>query len=254
MQLAVSSWSVRSHINKDFPVQEFPRRMKDAFGVDAVEVCQMHVPWPDSRHLDQLKEDLEASQVGVVNVPIDVGDISHPDAAKREHDLKLIELWLDVAAYLGSPAARVNSGSGDLDTAIESYRRLARYGEGVGVKLVLENHGGLSADLRNLERLLDDVGPNFGACPDFGNFPEEIRYDGLALMAPRAAIVHAKTYDFDAEGRFDDFDFARCLSIVRDAGFDGYLSVEYEGHGDQLQGVRQTIDLIRGLEPSLRTA
>ncbi|MDP9380017.1 MAG: sugar phosphate isomerase/epimerase [Chloroflexota bacterium] len=266
MQLAVSSWSLRSHINnepswtgrpvgaRDFPVYEFPRYVKETFGVDAVEVCEIHIPRPDAARLDQLKESLQSSDVRVVNVPIDVGDISQPDATKREHDLKLIEFWLDVAAYLGSPAARVNSGSGNLESAIESYQRLARYGEQVGVRLVLENHGGLSADLGNIQRMLESVPSNFGTSPDFGNFPEEKRYDGLALMVPRAAVVHAKTYDFNAAGEFHNFDFARCLSIVRDSGFDGYLSVEFEGKGDQPQGVRQTIDLIRRLEPSVQAA
>lgn len=266
MQLAVSSWSLRSHIDNTppwlggpkaddaFPVREFPRYVKDTFGVGAVEICEMHVPRPDARSLDPIREGLASSGVRLVNMPIDLGDISQPDATKREHDLKLIEFWLDVAACLGSPAARVNSGSGDLDTAIESYRRLAAYGEKVGVRLVLENHGGLSGDLGNLERMLAEGGPNFGSCPDFGNFPEEQRYDGLALMAPRAVIAHAKTYDFGPNGAFTDFDFGRCLRIVKDAGYDDYLSVEFEGRGPQPQGVRQTIDLIRGLDPSIKAA
>lgn len=251
MQLAVSSWSLRSHINKDFPVQEFGPHVREAFNVGAVEICQMHIPMPDARRLDQIVANYQAAGVRVVNVPIDVGDISQPDDKRREHDLRLIEFWIDVAAYLGSPAARVNSGSGDLETAIASYSRLASYGEKAGVRLVLENHGGLSADLDNVRRLMEDAGPNFGTCPDFGNFPEEKRYDGLALMVPRAAMVHAKTYDFDSNGNFDDFDFPRCLQIVRDAGYDGYLSVEFEGDGDQTQGVQQTIDLLRKLEPSI---
>ncbi len=251
MQFAISSWSMRSHINKDFPVQEFGSHVKASFGVGAVEVCQMHIPTPDARRLDQIVGNYQAAGVRVVNVPIDVGDISQSDDVKREHDLRLIEFWIDVAAYLGSPAARVNSGSGDLQTAIDSYTRLANYGEKAGVRLVLENHGGLSADLENVRTLMESAGPNFGTCPDFGNFPEEQRYDGLAMMVPRAAMVHAKTYDFDANGNFDDFDFPRCLQIVKDAGYAGYLSVEFEGDGDQTQGVQQTIDLLRKLDPSI---
>lgn len=266
MELAVSSWSLRSHINNtppwlgqpraetDMSIDEFPGRVREMFGVGAVEICQMHVPWPDVRGLDRVAAGLDAAGVRVVNVPIDVGDISQPDDAKREHDLKLIQLWIDAAAYLGSPAARVNSGSGDLETAIHSYRRLAEYAAGKGVRLVIENHGGLSADLANLRRMLDEAGPNFGTSPDFGNFDESVRYDGLALMAPHAAVVHAKTYDFDERGEFHGFDLARCLGIVRDAGYDGPLSVEFEGDGDQPDGVRRTIALLRTLEPSLAAA
>lgn len=252
MQLAVSSWSLRDHINRDFPYHEFPRQVKDTFGVGAVEVCQMHVPMADSRRLDQLAQGLNASGVKLVNMPIDVGDISQPDERKRKHDLRLIEVWMDAAAYLGCPSARVNSGSGDLQTAIESYKRLAEYGNSIGVQILLENHGGLSADLGNIKALISDVGPGFATSPDFGNFPEEKRYEGLKLMASHAAIVHAKTYDFDSSGEFRDFDFARCMRIFKDSGYDGYLSIEFEGKGDQIQGVKQTIDLIRRLEPSVQ--
>lgn len=266
MQLAVSSWSLRSHINNEMPwtgrrvgsdefsVYYFPRFVKETFGVGAVEICEMHVPRPDARHLDKLTEGLRESGVRLVNMPIDLGDISQEDAEKRAHDLKLIKFWIDVAAYLGSPMARVNSGSGSLESALAGYKELAEYGAGVGVRIVLENHGGLSADLGNLERMLTESGPNFGACPDFGNFPEEKRYEGLELMAPHAVMAHAKTYDFDSNGQFTDFDFARCLSIIQNSGYDGYLSVEFEGKGPQREGVEHTIQLIRQIEPSVQAA
>ncbi len=266
MQLAVSSWSLRSHINNEMPwtgrpiresefsIFDFPGYVKETFGVGAVEICELQVPRPDAARLDQLRQALSDAGVRLVNMPIDLGDISQEDAARRAHDLKLIKFWLDVAAYLGSPAARVNSGSGSLEQAIEGYSELAKYGQQIGVRLLLENHGGLSADLGNVRRMLSEAGPNFAACPDFGNFPEEVRYDGLALMAPQAAVVHAKTYDFDADGTFDAFDFERCLRIVRDSGYDGYVSVEFEGRGPQPEGVQQTIRLLQTLEPDLHAA
>ena len=252
MQLAVSSWSLRDHINKDFPFSQFPQYIKDTFGIGAVEVCQMHIPAPDARRLDALAAGLASAGVKIVNMPIDVGDISQADESKRNHDLKLIEVWMDAAAYLGSPAARVNSGSGDLPTAVESFRRLAEYGQKIGVKILLENHGGLSADLDNVRKLLDEMDGGFGTSPDFGNFPEQVRYEGLELMAPRAEVVHAKTYDFDSAGEFNDFDFPRCLRIFQDSGFDGPLSIEFEGKGDQPDGVRRIVELIRKSEPSIQ--
>ncbi|MEJ7653863.1 MAG: TIM barrel protein [Chloroflexia bacterium] len=187
MQLAVSSWSLRDHINKDFPFSQFPQYIKDTFGIRSVEVCQMHIPAPDTRRLDALAAGLASAGVKIVNMPIDVGDISQADESKRNHDLKLIEVWMDAAAYLGSPAARVNSGSGDLPTAVESFRRLAEYGQKIGVKILLENHGGLSDDIDNVRKLLVEMDGGFGSWPDFGNFPEQVRYEGLELMgrAPR---------------------------------------------------------------------
>ncbi|HVC35786.1 MAG TPA: sugar phosphate isomerase/epimerase family protein [Chloroflexota bacterium] len=256
MKLCLSTWSLRSHIGKDFPFHEFPRVARERFGIAAVELCQMHFPPPDSRRLDQLLKVVDETGSRIVNVPVDVGNISQRDQRKRAHDVRLIESWVEVAAYVGAPVARVNTGQQDapldLSIAIASYNQLADYAEPRGVKLGLENHGGISADPRNMLALVEGVGMHrFGTLPDFGNFAPEVRYAGLAAIAPHALVVHAKTYDLDASGNVPEFDFARCLRIVREAGYDGYLSIEFEGNGDQYAGVQKTIELIRRVDPAV---
>lgn len=246
MKLSISSYSLRDHVNREIPFDTFPKYARDNYGVDAVEFCQFQIPRGDSNRLQQLKDGLAIAGVSIVSVPIDVGHISQADATKREYDLRLIELWLEAAAFLGSPLARVNSGNGDLDTAIASYQRLVDHGAKLGVAVVMENHGGLSAEIDTAKALLDAV-PGLGTAPDFGNYREAEREDFLTLMAPRAKIVHAKTLDFAADGTMPVYDVARCIQIVKDAGFSGYYSVEFEGKGDQLDGVRRSVDLITSL-------
>ena len=246
MKLAISSYSLRDHINREIPYDTFPQYAKDTYGVDAVEVCQFQIPRGDTARLQALKDGLGSAGVSLVSVPIDVGHISQPDAEKREFDLRLIELWLEAAAFLGAPIARVNSGDGDLQTAIASYQRLVDHGANVGIGVVMENHGGLSAEIETAKALLDAV-PGLGTAPDFGNYREAEREEFLGLMAPRARIVHAKTLDFDADGKMSVYDIARCIDIVKEAGFSGHYSVEFEGKGDQLDGVRRSVDLIRTL-------
>jgi len=157
---------------------------------------------------------------------------------------------------LGSKAVRVNTESvitrerkqqkpSSLDMAIRSYTELSNYAQELNLKLLLENHGGLSSDPENILRIVESVNhSSFGLCADFGNFEEAMRYDGLRKMAPYTWMVHAKTYDFDEKGEVPQFDFSRCLAIFRDSGFDGFISVEFEGQGEQYQGVQRTIDLI----------
>jgi len=256
MKLCLSTWSLRDHVGKDFPFHEFPRVALDRFGIPAVELCQMHFPPPDSGRLDRLRAVVEATGLRIVNIPVDVGNISRRDERGRAHDVGLIKSWIDVASYLGAPTVRVNVGHQegplDLSITIASYTELADYGEAKGVKIGLENHGGISADPRNVVEIVEAVGQRrFGTLPDFGNFSPEARYAGLAALVPYALVIHAKTYDLDAEGNVPEFDFARCLRIVREAGYDGYLSIEFEGQGDQYEGVRRTIELIRRLDPSV---
>jgi sugar phosphate isomerase/epimerase len=252
MKIAVSSYSLRDHVNRDVPYWEFPAYVRETFGLDAVEVIQRDVSKGDSDGIDRLKDGLAAAGVVLVSLPLDSGHISRPDPAKRERDLRLIELWIDAAAYLGCPVVRVNSRDGDLDLAIDAYQRLVDYGRTAGVAVAMENHGGLSADRATARTILARV-PGLVTSPDFGNFAEAERYDVLAEWAPRARIVHAKTFDFDADGRMTAFDFARCIRIMEDSGYDGYYSLEFEGRGDQVDGIKRSLVLIREVAASLGT-
>ncbi|MDI3543285.1 MAG: hypothetical protein PWP57_890 [Candidatus Atribacteria bacterium] len=251
MKLAVSSWSLRDHVNKDFPLPDFPKVIKERYGIEAVELCQMHFPAQDSKYLDEIINGLQAAGSVVINMPIDTGNISQLDDRKRSHDIKIIESWMDVAAYINSPNVRVNTGSQnqgvvDLSITVDSYRKLAEYGEKIGVMVLLENHGGISADPHNIVKLFEEVGyENFRACPDFGNFSPEVRYQGLEMMAKYAVIAHAKAYDFDEGSGMSEEDFVKCLNILKSTGFDGYLSVEFEGKKDQYSGVQRIIELIK---------
>jgi L-ribulose-5-phosphate 3-epimerase len=250
VKIAISSYSLRSHVNREIPYWDFPRYARDTFGVDAVEIIQTHISRPDVDGIDRLGEGLAAANVTLVSMPIDVGHISRPDRARRDRDLRLLRLWIDAAASLGCPIVRVNSRDGDLELAIDGYQQLVDYATPLGVTVTMENHGGFSADRAAAEMILARV-PGLATSPDFGNFKEHERYDFLAAMAPRAAIVHAKTLDFAADSTMPAFDFARCVRIVEESGFTGYYSIEFEGDGDQVDGVRRSLALLREIGETL---
>ncbi|MDA9363789.1 sugar phosphate isomerase/epimerase, partial [Polaribacter sp.] len=55
----------------------------------------------------------------------------------------------------------------------------------------------------------------------------------------------AKSYDFDAEGNETTIDFIRMMQIVKDAGYTGFVGVEYEGSRlDDASGIKATRDLL----------
>ena len=85
---------------------------------------------------------------------------------------------------------------------------------------------------------------NCGTLPDFGNFclkrenherwvapcvEEYDKYLGTQELLPKAFAVSAKTYDFDENGNETIIDYVRMLQMVKDAGYTGYIGVEYEG-------------------------
>jgi sugar phosphate isomerase/epimerase len=292
MKIAVSSWSMhRDFFQGKINMVEFIKKAKEDFGVDAIETVHWlipHVPEiqeqvakafasfgsedPEERgkawgilgkamhqlstkkpdNLEEVKAALDKYGVKVVNMPIDYGNISQLDDEKRKADLEVIKLWIDVAAELGSKAARVNTGQQpegvfDLSITAASYRELAEYAETKNVVLILENHGGMSADPDNILKLFEMVDhPNFRICPDFGNFEDDIRYEALdKIFGLNALLVHAKTYDFDEQGNHPKFDFDKCMDIAKKHGFDGYYSIEFEGWGDQVDGIKRTIELLK---------
>lgn len=108
------------------------------------------------------------------------------------------------------------------------------------------HHGGPSADPDNIVRIVKAVGSdNFSTCPDFGNFASHIRYEGLAKISSYALLAHAKTYKFDERGEETSIDIKKCVDILKKAGFQGYLSIEYEGEDDEYEGVKKTIALLK---------
>ncbi len=210
-------------------------------------------------NLDEVKDTLKKYDIRVLNMPIDYGNISQLDEEKRKEDLAVIKMWIDVASVLGSSGARVNTGSQpegvfDLQITAASYRELAEYAALKNVVLVLENHGGMSADPDNILKLFEMVDhPNFRICPDFGNFSDEIRYEALEkIFSLSPVLVHAKTYDFNDRGEQDKFDFDKCMGIAKKHHYDGWYSVEFEGQtGDQPDGIKRTIAMLTRYLPVL---
>jgi hypothetical protein len=99
--------------------------------------------------------------------------------------------------------------------------------------------------------------PNIGTLPDFGNFnigrgQAYDRYLGVTELMPFAKGVSAKSYAFDAAGNETTIDYRRMLTIVRDAGYRGYVGVEFEGRGmEEADGIKATKQLLERVRAEL---
>ncbi len=254
MQIAVASWSLHGEIPKLTPLIEFPRICQEEFGVNALELNSPFFTSTEVGYLDELREAISKRGMKLVNIPVDLGNIANPDDEKRIKDIEALKEWFSIAKRMGSPFIRINAGKGEpvddvmLNRVIGSYKELVKEGEKLGVGLLIENHGGPSANPDNIIRIIEAVGSaRLGACPDFGNFASEIRYEAIAKIAKYASLAHVKSYDFDEEGKETTIDIERCLNILKKAGFEGDLSVEFEGKGNQREGVKKTLALLKKL-------
>jgi sugar phosphate isomerase/epimerase len=99
--------------------------------------------------------------------------------------------------------------------------------------------------------------PRVGTLPDFGNFriqDEEWydRYKGVEELMPYAKAVSAKSHDFDSHGNEINTDYYKMMNIVLDAGYSGYVGIEYEGSKlDEMAGIQATKDLLEKVRDSL---
>ncbi|GLY02758.1 sugar phosphate isomerase/epimerase family protein [Actinoplanes sp. NBRC 101535] len=231
-------------------LEEFVAAVRPRFGVSAVEICQLQLADSSPARISRLKDVLDENDVEVTGMPIDVGDLGAGNEATRRADADRVEYWLDVAARLGSSAARVNLGT-DPDLSLSRVLdRLADTAASKNLQLLVENHGGVSSDPDFLLELRAEVGADrLGILLDLGNFDPLVGvshgrfagadvpdtgldttpvYERIARLAPHAAAVHAKAFDPASDGT-PLLDLDRALTLVRDAGYRGPFGVEWEG-------------------------
>jgi sugar phosphate isomerase/epimerase len=114
------------------------------------------------------------------------------------------------------------------------------------IKLGIENHWGVSSRPETIMEIIGKINsPHLGTCPDFGNFPKDVDpYRGLEMLAPKAIIVHAKCYGFDSSREDKKIDFERCLNIFHKTDYNGPVTVEYGGEGNDLMNCQIARELI----------
>ena len=214
----------------------------------------------------------ESEKYGMQNLLIMIdgqGNLATTDAAERQAAVENHYKWVDAAAALGCHSVRVNlAGSNDpevwIPAATDGLSKLATYAATKNINVIVENHGGLSSNAGLLVQVMEAVNmDNAGTLPDFGNFciaaewgasgrtcsEEYDRYKGIEEMMPYAKAVSAKSHDFGPEGQEIHSDYPRIMKLVKDAGYNGFVGVEYEGSIlSEEAGIIATRDLLISLQ------
>jgi len=259
-KMAISQFSLASQFwTKKLDTLDFPAKCKNEFGIEGLDYCSMFFAdkAKDQKYLADLKK--RANDVGAYNLRIMVdgeGVLGELDSAARTKAIENHYKWMDAAAALGCPMIRVNvEGDGKPEevskASVDSLNRLIEYGRKQNIDVIVENHVGISCNAAWLAGVMKQVNsPHCGTLADFGNFcvnrtkpeaqtidaymktkclEEYDRYKGIAELMPYAKGIHAKTHVFDANGNDTETDFVRMFKIIKDSGFTGWCSVEYEG-------------------------
>jgi sugar phosphate isomerase/epimerase len=268
-RIAVSTYSYWHFKTEKFPIERVIQSAAE-LGFDGVEILHRQMAEETPAYCNKLKQ--LAFKHGLALPMLSIHqDFVSPDAGERRTHIAHTEKCIDLAAQLGIPAIRLNSGRwktiksfDDLmkvkgaepplqgytnDDAfrwvVESIRACLPHAEKAGVAMALENHWGLTTDIDMLLRIWREVNsPWLVINADTGNFPGD-PYEGLAKIAPHAAIVQAKTYYGGGEWYTLNLDYKRIAKILRDAGFRGWVSLEMEGKEAPDAAVPKSLDVLR---------
>ena len=268
--ISLAQWSLHKTLfAKKLDHLDFPKTARRDYGIEAVELVNQFFKdkADDPAYLAEYLKRANGEGVRTLLIMVDgEGALGDPDPIQRRKAVGNHHKWARAAKALGCHSIRVNAetqGVGGWDEqekrAADGLAQLSDYCAGLGLNCIVENHGHLSSHGQWLAGVMRRVGkPNCGTLPDFGNFLIDDkgtwydRYQGVAELMPFAKAVSAKSHDFDAAGNCTETDYRRMLKVVLDAGYRGFLGIEYEGDKlPEAEGIRATKLLLERVRAEL---
>jgi sugar phosphate isomerase/epimerase len=231
----------------------------DQTGIHNVEIWAPHFEDLSMDYCREIEAAATAAGSRIVNVQLDVQrppdyDLQAANETERVRSITFVKEWMDRTAALGAPRIRVNPGGrpGDPvpERVIDSYRQLAAYGKTINVKVLVENHTGLSRPIPACIEIVQRVDDPFcRALPDWGNTPAAspaARVEALTQMFPLIEFVSAKAVDFDEQNRHISYDIVPIVTATEASGYRGIYSIE-------LWGDRQPVNVVAAVKDMMQT-
>ncbi|HMQ49568.1 MAG TPA: sugar phosphate isomerase/epimerase family protein [Saprospiraceae bacterium] len=271
-KISLAQWSLhRTLFAGELDNLDFAAKAKNEFGIDAVEYVNQFFrnEAENKTYLSEMKKRAEDNGVKSLLIMIDgEGNLGDTDEQARQTAVQNHLKWLNAAQFLGCHSIRVNAGGEGTPEAVaegatKSLSALGDYAAPMGLNVIVENHGGYSSNGEWLSGIMKNVNkPNVGTLPDFGNFcmtygeagclEEYDRYKGVEELMPFAKAVSAKSNVFDQQGMEMNIDYVRMLNLVKNAGYTGYIGIEYEGSKlSEAEGIKATKKLLEVAGASL---
>ncbi|MFC0470529.1 sugar phosphate isomerase/epimerase family protein [Halalkalibacter kiskunsagensis] len=177
----------------------------------------------------------------------------------------------DVTAFTLPPEKRtIDYFENSLPQIIEGSRRIADYAAQFGITTTIENHGMAVQHSDRVQRVLNAVDrPNFKTTLDIGNFMcvDEDPIIGVKKNLPYASLVHFKDFYFrpydahpgagkwfeTSNGNFlrgaivghGDIEIRKIIKLIKDSGYDGFITLEFEGMEECREACKVGMDNLR---------
>jgi sugar phosphate isomerase/epimerase len=252
MQIACSSQSYDDVLGEGpLALAEWLRFCKEELGLAGVELEDKHIGSPDDDRMDAVRAAAARYDLAIVNIAF-MNNFGAADEGRRRTEEARTREWMAAGQRLGTRFFRTFAGWPEGERAarwpgmIASLRSVCGEAERRGVRLVMENHnhGGFVQTAADVTSIFEQVGsPALGLLLDTGNY-----LDGLASIAATAARawhVHAKFTSVDGDGRDPRIDHRAVCALLREAGYDGWISIEYEGSEPSRTAVARALRYLR---------
>jgi sugar phosphate isomerase/epimerase len=214
----------------------------------------------DKDYLDQIVESFKTNGRTITCLIME-GNLATPDEEARKKQIVSNTAKLKAAGYLGAPVVRMNLGGvgkGEdnkkegVDRCVAAFKEILPLAKDLGVRITIENHGGVSGTVEGILAVINGTDREWvGSLLDFNNAPVHQDPEVFAKLAPYAYHVHAKVADFKPDGEATDADYGRLLGILKEVKYPGAVSIEWEGKGEAVEGVKKSRDLILKHWPEL---
>lgn len=209
-------------------------------GCDGAELTSYYIPTPVTDEA-LLAIRRHAFLCGVTVSGTAVGNtFTLPKGERRDREIASVKQWIEHARALGAPHIRVFAGNAEGQPAdvarrlcIEALEECGEAAGRAGVFLGLENHGGIVAEAGDLLEIVRAVrSPWVGINLDSGNFHSDDPYADLARCLPYTVNVQVKVEIQRRQGKREATDLGRLVRMMREAGYQGWVVLEYEAAED----------------------
>ncbi len=288
MKTCVSSYSFSNYMKKTGSTQKDIIKLAADIGFEAIEFTDLNVPekLSESEYAEILREESEKCGIPIVNYTIWADLLNCDDI---EEEIQRICKKADVAKILGVSGMRHDSTVGykderkkynSFDTVlpilVKGCKAVTDYAKSIGIETMIENHGQFSQESARVEKIVGGVNdPNFGWLVDIGNF---LCADDEPCKAVGAAVnfakhIHVKDFHIKSGSEFNpgkgffvtrggtylrgailgqgNVPVYQCLRTIKESGYDGYVSIEFEGIEDNIPALETGLENLKNMIEAL---
>jgi len=242
------------------------------FGVDGVDFHAGLLGTQEGK-IDEIKKALSCTGLVLSGFSLSNNfNISDPDKLRSE--INNTVNWMQFAAELKAPVSRIFGGyienrqdQNELDSGfqriIDALGQVTQEAEKLGLILALENHGGLPCTGEEQVKVIKTINsPHLRATVDVGNYMQchQEAHVGSEIAASVASYVHFKDYKKIPDdnspmgyklqpciiGR-GDVDHKKCIQALTNAGYNGFIALEFEGPEHEMSAVPESISFMKNI-------